>query len=313
MRYPAVVVATWLAGCSDDASTLDARPLPTQLPSSLADTGIYKDFDTKQLASDLREFAPANVLWSDAAVKTRWIRLPAGAEVDNSDNDRWLFPVGTTWFKEFAKDGKRLETRVIWRVSDTGDRERDTLFGAYVWNDVETEAILAPNGEMNVRGTEHDVPSGEDCWKCHIGEPGRALGYSALQLGDVTDVPLAQPLAPDTTFAAPNAALGYLHANCGHCHNPAGSAWVSSSMQLRLSADDRDAATTAAVRTTVGVALQQWVGHGFTQRVVPGDPDASALLYRMTQRTSGTQMPPLATERIDDAGVTLIRNWISTL
>jgi hypothetical protein len=302
-----------IAGCSDETGASDAPVLPTQLPTSLAETGIYKDFASKQLAANLHEFAPQNALWSDAAVKTRWIRLPAGAEIDNSDNDRWLFPVGTTWFKEFAKDGKRLETRVVWRVADTGDREQDTLFGAYVWNDDESAAILAPRGEMNVRGTQHDVPSADDCWKCHVGEPGRALGYSALQLGDVTDVPLAHPPAAGTTYEAPNAALGYLHANCGHCHNPYGSAWVSSTMELRLGADDRDAATTPAVRTTVGVTLQQWVGHGYTQRVVAGDPDTSAVLYRMTQRTTGTQMPPMATELVDDAGVTLIRNWISAL
>jgi hypothetical protein len=306
-----VVVVTALAGCSGGPSSPDAPVLPTQLPERLSQTGLYKDFDTKALADDLREFAPRHVLWSDAAVKTRWIRLPAGATIDNSDNDRWLFPVGTAWFKEFAKDGKRLETRLVWRVADTGDREQDTLFGSYVWNDDETEAIFAPEGEMNVRGTQHDVPSAEACWKCHIGEPGRSLGFSAVQLEDVSGVPLAEP--PGTTFAAPNDALGYLHANCGHCHNRFGSAWASSNLELRLGAEDRDAQTAPAVRTTVGVALQQWVNHGYTQRVVAGDPDASALMYRMTQRTIGTQMPPIATEVVDDAGVTLIRDWITDL
>jgi hypothetical protein len=313
VRWQAVVVVTALAGCSDGSSTPDAMVLPTELPMLLSQTGLYKDIDTKEVAPDLREFTPHYRLWSDGAVKTRWIRLPSGAVIDNSDNDRWLFPVGTAWFKEFVRDGKRVETRLIWRVADTGDRERDTLFGAYIWNDTETDAIFTPDGAMNVRGTEHDVPSADACWKCHIGEPGRTLGFSAVQLGTVDDLPLSAPPPAGTTYTAPNDALGYLHANCGHCHNRYGSAWVSSTMELRLGVDDHDPAMAPAVRTTVGVALQQWVNHGYTTRVVAGDPDASALLYRMTQRTTGTQMPPIATELVDDAGVTTIRDWITNL
>jgi hypothetical protein len=49
------------------------------------------------------------------------------------------------------------------------------------------------------------------------------------------------------------------------------------------------------VMTTVGVALEQWIGRGYTYRIVAGDPDQSAAFYRITQRTMQVQMPPLAT------------------
>lgn len=84
-------------------------------------------------------------------------------------------------------------------------------------------------------------------------------------------------------------------------------------MILRLDVDERDAATTQIVQTTVGQDLEQWVNHGYTKRIVAGDPDQSALLYRMSQRTMFVQMPPLATEFTDDAGVALIRTWIQSL
>jgi hypothetical protein len=310
MKRACVLLA--LGACSDPPTTPpDAEVLPSVMPERLSETGLYKDFGAKTVSSMLVEFSPQYVLWSDAAVKTRWYRLPDGAMIDSSDMNHWKFPVGTKLFKEFAKDGKRLETRLIWRVADTGNRERDMLFGAFVWNDDETEAYFAKDGAQNIRGTEHDAPAADTCWRCHVGDAGHVLGLSALQTGDVSRLPLSTQ--PSTTFAAPNPALGYLHANCGHCHNPEGGAWVDSRMILRLDVEERDAATTKLVQSTVGVDLEQWINKGFDKRIVPGDPAASALLYRMTQRTMNVQMPPLATEKTDDAGVELVRAWIESL
>lgn len=303
-----------LGACSDPPTAPpDAEVLPSVLPARLSATGLYSDIAAKTLAPRLFEFAPTNVLWSDGADKLRWYSLPAGGVIDSSDMNRWRLPVGTKLFKEFSLDGKRLETRLIWRVADTGDRERDTLVGSYVWNDSETEAVFAPAGAENVRGTQHDVPSADSCWRCHVGEPGHALGLSALQIGDVSALPLSVPPTDATPFAAPNEALGYLHANCGHCHNPSGSAWSGSAMVLRLDVEERDAASTKIHATTIGVPLQQWLGHGFTERIVAGDPDGSALFYRMTQRAMNVQMPPIATEKTHDAGQALVRAWIESL
>ncbi|MDB4955125.1 MAG: hypothetical protein JWO36_2694 [Myxococcales bacterium] len=302
------------AACSGPATPVapDA-PLPSVLPDKLSDTGLYADFASKQLAEGSMQFAPANVLWSDAAVKVRWIQLPPGSQVDTHDMNHWQFPVGTKFFKEFSLDGKRLETRLIWRVADTGNREHDTLLGAYVWDDTESEAYFARDGAENLRGTPHDAPAADTCWRCHVGEAGHVLGFSALQLGDVSALPLSNPPPTGTTFAAPNAAEGYLHANCGHCHNPDGGAWVDSHMILRLDVEERDAATTMSVQTTVGAPLEQWIGHGFTDRIVAGDPDHSAVYYRMSQRTPMVQMPQLATEYTDDVGLALVRTWIQSL
>jgi hypothetical protein len=289
--------------------SIDAAP--AELPMLLSQTGLYSDIGAKTLDMAIREFSPRHVLWSDDAIKTRWIALPDGGVIDTSDIDQWTFPVGTKLFKEFAKDGKRLETRLIWRVADTGDRERDTLFGAYLWNDTETEAVFAREGGENLRGTQHDAPSAETCWKCHIGEPGRALGVSAIQLPSLVDWPLSDP--PSQVVAAPNAAMGYLHANCGHCHNPNGSAWSTSSMVLRLAATETDAAATQLYQSTVGVPLQQWLNHGYADRIVAGDADTSAIPYRMSQRTANMQMPPIATEVPDSDGIELVRQWIDSL
>jgi len=318
MRFRLLITMSVVA-CSDPSSTPDAAPdqapfdaePPSALPMRLSETGLYTDIADKTLATTAREYTPRHPLWSDDAAKTRWIQLPPGTTIDTTDIDHWTFPVGTKLWKEFARDGKRLETRLVWRVADTGDRERDTLLGSYVWNDDESDAVFARDGAENVRATQHDVPSADACWKCHIGERGRALGFSAVQLPSLTEWPLSTPSA--AAFAAPNAAMGYLHANCGHCHNPNGSAWSTSNMVLRLAATDTDAASTQLVRSTVGIGLQQWLGHGYTQRIVAGDPDMSAVLYRMGQRTANMQMPPIATEQPDLDGIELVRLWIESL
>lgn len=303
-----------LAACSGSpAAPPDAAVLPTALPLLLSETGLYADITTYTIARDMVAFTPANVLWSDGAVKNRWYKLPRGAVIDSSDMNHWRFPVGTMLFKEFARDGKRLETRLVWRVDDTGDRERDTLMGAYLWNDSETDAVFVKEGASDVRGTDHDVPAADTCWRCHIGEPGQILGLSALQAGDVSALPLSVRPVDPTPFAAPNEALGYLHANCGHCHSPNGGAWSRSNLVLRLDVEERDAATTAIARSTVGVPLQNWLDYGYAYRVIAGDPDGSALLARMEQRALNMQMPPLATDHVDERGVALVRAWIQSL
>ena len=109
------------------------------LPADLACAGLYKDVEDKVLAAGVREFTPAVPLWSDASDKKRWIYLPPGQRIDNSDQNNWTFPIGTKFFKEFAFDGKRIETRFYLKTRD--DRWRRTT---YEWNEDETEALRAP-------------------------------------------------------------------------------------------------------------------------------------------------------------------------
>jgi hypothetical protein len=84
-------------------------------------------------------------------------------------------------------------------------------------------------------------------------------------------------------------------------------------MVLRLDVDERDAVQNQIYETTVGQPLEQWIGRGFDYRVVAGDPASSALYYRISQRVTNVQMPPLATEHTDPTGMALIQAWIESL
>lgn len=279
----------------------------------LSETGLYRDIAHKVLAPDLIAFEPTYKLWSDGADKRRWLRLPEGKRIDTREMDHWIFPVGTMVWKEFSLDGKRLETRLIMR---TGRGPHDFFMGAFAWNDDESDARFVPMGAQDVRGTDHDLPESKQCLLCHDGEPGRILGFSAVQQPDVAEALLT--VAPTHPFVVPGdeisaRALGYLHANCGHCHNENGTSWPDTDMDLRLLVADERVEDTATYRSTRGVALQYFEGSDLSLRVKPGDPTQSGLYYRMSMRGPKTQMPPLATEHVDDEGTAAVRAWIERL
>jgi hypothetical protein len=201
--------------------------------------------------------------------------------------------------------------------------------GAFVWTTDGADAVLAPDGQSDINGTPHDAPSQKDCGVCHRGDVGRVLGFSAIQLSRATSPPtlrelsamglLSKPPADPAGFPAPgdaatSAALGYLHANCGHCHNENGTAWPDTQMVLRLTVADRDAATSSVWTSIVGKDVTYFRGGATAgKRVAPGAPDMSAVVVRMSARMPKVQMPPLATEIVDPTGLELVRAWIASL
>lgn len=324
-----VVPLACITACAEETSPNGCVPASGNDAGTrdlLSQRNLYANSCDKTLASDLIEYAPAHVLWSDAADKRRWLRLPSGTTIDTSNMDHWMFPVGTQVFKEFARDGKPLETRLIDKVGPN-----EYWMGTFVWLADGSDAVYQVDGKKNINGTQHDAPAANQCSTCHNGEPGRLLSVSAIQLSKegigTTLQSLAQagllshPPESGRDFPAPGSAvestaLGYLHANCGSsCHNPSGTASSAiPNMNLRLSPEHRKVAETPTFLTTVGQALTKFKREGYTHRIVPGDAAKSALLYRMTQRgTDGQQMPPMATEFADESGVATVTTWINSL
>ena len=336
----AVLVVALIAACGGDDGAhdaVDARAIDAAAdgaidappgPRQLSSTGLYSDLARGTIAPGIAEYAPAYPLWSDGAQKRRWIQLPPGTQIDTRDMDHWTFPVGTKLWKEFARDGVRLETRLVEHVADTGRPETDYWMGAFLWLDDQSDAVLVEGGATDVHGTAHDVPAQVACWTCHGGEPGHGLSFSAVQLSKpgagptlatlTADALLSDPPPVGADFSPPGApevkaALGYLHANCGHCHNPHGSARPDVDLMLRLDVAARTPEATATYRTAIGVPLQFFHGGGLTTRIVPGDQAASAVTYRMSMRGMGVQMPPIATEHVDTAGLAAVTAWIAAL
>jgi hypothetical protein len=137
------------------------------------------------------------------------------------------------------------------------------------------------------------------------------LGVSAVQLSaQLDELPLSS--RPNKGFSISEPALGVLHGNCGHCHNPLGTAPMQT---LRFSIVDAELPIeqTATYRATVGRPLEYWTGHGFDMRIVAGEPEASAILYRLSQRGTAEQMPPIGTDQVNEEGRAIVARWISLL
>lgn len=309
------------------------------LPRRLHDTGLYADGST--VRPGVLPFSPQYPLWSDGAAKRRWIALPPGGVIDATRTGAWAFPRGTRLWKEFSVGGRRVETRMIERTADGGWR-----FATYVWNEDGSDATLAPAQGVAALalpgGGRYALPSEADCRACHEGAAAPVLGFSALQLSADRDplAPHAEPRRPgdadlrelaargwlrglpqallDTPprIAAPTpagrAALGYLHANCGHCHVDPAASGAAVPVGLSLWLDPADAAAgEKTLRSLVDGVSRFRPAHGGAARLLaPGDAAAGVLVPRMRSRDPRVQMPPLGSAIPDQEALALIERWV---
>ncbi len=308
-------------------------------PTHLRDTGLYEPGSANQVRAENLPFTPQYPLWSDGTRKRRWLYLPPGSAIDATRPDAWEFPRGTRVWKEFAHE-RAIETRYIERRADGS-----WLFATYVWNADGSDAALAPASGVKALpvaaapGGRYEVPGRFDCLACHEGAAAPLLGVGALQLSPDRD-PLAVhggraqgaeldlralvargwlrnlpsallQHAPRIAAATPTerAALGYLHGNCGHCHNDNG-APVPVKLVLAQTVAPGAAGTERVLQSLLNVT-GRYQAQGATALVAPGQPDASVLALRMRSRQPLSQMPPLGSHQPDAEGLALIERWIS--
>jgi uncharacterized repeat protein (TIGR03806 family) len=233
-----------------------------------------------------------------------------------------------------------IETRLLVR------RESGWEAFPYVWNAAQTEAKLARTGDaLPLQLVADDgareaftyvVPNENQCAGCHvvdlktkqiapIGTKARHLNRdyafsagSENQLMHLARLGLLGGL-PDAAAAPKNAnwrdesqplearARAYLDINCGHCHNAKGPANTTALDLTIFGASDRYLGLCKPP-----VAAGRGTGDHYFD-IVPGKPDDSILPYRMLSSEPGVMMPEQGRTTTHREGVTLIRNWISSL
>lgn len=200
-------------------------------------------------------------LFTDYAIKSRFIKLPKGTSVPYNAEDVFEFPVGTIIAKSFAHDidmtdpsrGRRLiETRILLR------QKQGWIGLPYVWNEEQTEATLSVTGanievgkvltDGSLHKVSHLVPNMNDCKRCHvdqkpIGPKARFLnGDFAYEHGvenqleywsrsGILDNAPKPDVAPrlaiwndESSGTLDERARSWLEINCAHCHSPDGPA-----------------------------------------------------------------------------------------
>jgi hypothetical protein len=170
-------------------------------PPLLSQTGLFTDMVNLSPDPGLIPYAVNAPLWSDAAVKFRWMALPNDGppytpdeQIAFSSGGEWSFPNGTVFVKHFElpidetnpNRRKRLETRLLVR-----DKHGVVYGVTYKWREDHTDAELLPDSlseNIRLRTVGGDrtqtwyYPSRRDCLTCHTAVAGHVLGVRANQL-----------------------------------------------------------------------------------------------------------------------------------
>lgn len=321
---------------------LDAPPA-----KFLSEYNLFRD-PARQLPND--RVVPYDIttpLFSDYAAKHRFVFVPDGAPAAYADEGPLDFPVGSMLVKTFSyphdmrhpERGERLlETRLLIH------KPEGWIALPYVWNAEQTDAELKVAGgttdvewihdDGSTRAINYVIPNLNDCKACHeIGKKLVPIGPTARNLnkdytytkttanqlehwvkeGVLESLPPLDSIDRLAAWDDPNAgtldqrARGWLDVNCAHCHNPAGPA-STSGLDLRYT--QTDPVKLGFMKTPVAAG----VGSGkLYYDIVPGKPDESILVYRISSLNPGVMMPEVPRRLVHEEGVQLIREWIAAM
>lgn len=224
---------------------------------------------------------------------------------------------------------------------------------SYRWNDAQTDADLvsAKGTNVTLRVVDPKFPDGRaeltwrfasraECLRCHNPWSGNALAFGFDQLqtlgGDNRD-PTASPVGvgggkagseldrlvalglialPDRYsrehLVSPGArtaplearARSWLHANCAHCHRWGAGGSVASYFNRDLKLEEARLIGQRPSRGEFGLADPAVI--------VPGHPERSVLWFRINTEGQG-HMPHIGSRSVDEAGSSLLADWIESL
>lgn len=317
------LVAVFLGACSgagpDIETILADEPAPI-----LSAYGLFSDAGARVPAKGVVGYDLINPLFSDHAVKDRFVFIPAGQTAKWTSEEAFGFPVGSVLVKSFSyPETGKIETRLL-------IHKRQGWRGyPYVWNDDRSEAVYRPIGaktELETRDKDgalikinYAVPNQNQCKTCHqagdevvpIGPKARNLGRQQVEnwvkIAVLSEHPSDFDVVPSISAEEGDLetrARAYLDINCAHCHKSDGAA---SNSGLWLGWDEN-----SLVKLGIGkhpTAAGRGAGQ-FTRIIEPGSPDTSILAYRMASTEAGVAMPELGRALIDEEGVELVTQWI---
>jgi len=315
-----------------------------KLPALLSQTGVFKDTRNLVPGKGLIPYDLVVAFWSDGASKLRWASVPKGGQIQFSPGGDWVFPAGSVLVKTFElptdaahpEVKRRLETRLLVRDSAGG------VYGAvYKWkadnSDAEllssslTEEIPIKTATGATRNQTWYYPSPKNCLECHNTHTTGVLGLRTRQMNrdftypsGVTDNQLRTwnhlglftsgfaetdigtfpklAAANDTTRSLEDRARSYFDANCSQCHRPGGTV---ANFDARY-----DTPLDKQNLVDGPVLIDERIDH--SRVIAPNDVWRSIAFLRVNT-VGDIRMPPLARETIDESGVNLLRQWITSL
>gem|GEM_PF-2238598 len=343
--------------CGGDASSSTGSSLPLDIVdetitceptgqvlrlSKLSETCFGKIMENEESAlfqnftSYIPNYPLATVI---ATKKSRWIYLPEGTAVDNSDPDNWVYPVGTIFWKEFASEDVKIETRMLEKVTEGEGIEHWKSY-TYYWTMDQTDAVFFAEDEFptgpelagqyaydnyttrdaggTITSYDYKVPNRQECLACHSGAKDVVLGFTGFQLLGANSGLRLNALESEGWLSTPVTAsyvisgsetnrrvVGLMQSNCAGCHSPFNvDPTPVSQANFKLSSGITDTSQMEPIRTLID-----------NGKMIPGDPDNSRIVQRLENQGGSGFMPPT----IDGIpqqhyGFTqLVRQWISEM
>jgi uncharacterized repeat protein (TIGR03806 family) len=330
-----------LAACGDNDTPEVCGVANGVMCQQLKSWNLFDDIATQSPAAGVVPYDVNTPLFSDYATKQRFLMLPPGGVATWSDLDALGLPTGSVLVKTFSYLHDRrdpslgatlLETRVLFNGDDGWHG------AAYVYDKDGTNAHLQIEGTIlseswihddgSMRTNDYVVPNANQCKNCHaehdnlttpLGPKARHINKNGqleamVAAGQLTGAPAVAttwPKAPDAFD--PNAgtldqrARAWLDINCGHCHNPKGAARTSG---LFLDITETNPAVFGVCKPPVATGRGSG---GLPFDIIPGSPDSSILVYRISSTDPEVRMPELGRNLVHEEGVALIREWITSM
>lgn len=337
MMKRAIAVIALAASALTSADTVNIQ-WDGRFERQLSAYNLFADAKAQTPNDGLVPYDIITPLFTDYADKHRFVYIPNGTTATYHEYEPFEFPVGSALVKTFSHPtggGIRLiETRLMIHAESKG-----WVGAAYVWNDEHTDATLKVAGARiplrwnrdngDVVATDYLVPNMNQCKHCHAGHGTFApLGPKARNLNREVDGKnqlvhwrdlgilkgAADPAEAPQVAAWDDAsapvdlrAKAYLDMNCAHCHNAIGLAG-STRLDLTYAQEDLQRRGVYYRPTAAGNASR-----GRYYAIVPGNPEASFLLYRLRSTEPNIRMPETGRTLVHQEGARLIEKWIASM
>lgn len=286
-------------------------------------------------------------LFSDYAHKARFVWMPEGTSANYRTGEVLDFPKETVLIKNFYYENDETDISKGRRIIETRlliNRGEDWEAIGYIWNKEQTEANLEVVGDIKevswvnktgaTQNLNYIIPNRNQCKSCHLqGKKQIPIGPKVRNLnktftyenGTMNQLEKWTSVGYLTGYEASEnhpkvanwddeqnenlneRAMAYLDINCAHCHYKNGSANTSG---LHLVADAQPDMSLGIYKATVSAGAGTG---GHTYSIVPGHPEESIMIYRMSSTNPGAMMPELGRTTVHKEGVELISSWIKNM
>lgn len=296
-------------------------------------------------------YKPASELFTDYALKNRFVWLPNGTKATyTSDADVLKLPVGSALIKTFyynnvqpSNTTKIIETRVMIKITEENEETDGWIFAEYLWNADQTDATLQTQSstipiswiDQNsiLQNINYEIPSTNQCKTCHDNNgKSRPIGIKPQHL--------------NTTFPYSTGTKNQLSKwiEFGYLENNLPATIVSTvdykdtsqSLDLRVRsyldincAHCHQEGGNADYMQTIRMAFNQTTNSSNMGVCVPGDiqvpgidrgfiispnnTNESTILYLLSTNSPNLRMPRIGRTIAHQEGIQLVTEWINSL